>query len=94
MFTKERTEGWRWRSVNCRLETEGFLFKGLKYIYLSVFSYYESEHICLYGNRSRDEKLLPKVKEKRRTLPWKNIVAVLSREDVQNWAQKDLKTGK
>lgn len=50
--------------------------------------------ICLYGESTRDGKLLPKVKQKGRTLPWKNIMAALSREDVQNCSQKALKTGK
>lgn len=54
----------------------------------------ENLPICLYCGSPRDGKLLPKVKKKWRTLPWKTIMAALSWEDVQNCSQKDLKTGK
>lgn len=54
----------------------------------------ESIPICLYDDSPRDGKWLPKVKQKGRTLPWKNIMAALSWEDVQNCAWKDLKTSK
>lgn len=54
----------------------------------------ENIAICLYGDSPRDSKILPKVKQKGRILSWRNILAALSWEDVQNYAWKDLKTGK
>lgn len=54
----------------------------------------ENIPICLYGDSPRNGKLLPKVKQEGRTLPWKNIMAALSLKYVQDCARKDLKTGK
>lgn len=40
-------------------------------IFISLYFHIMKENIpiCLYGDRSRDGKFLPKVKQKRRTLP-------------------------